>query len=157
MFLTFNFMSPLRKCFAFTLNSNPSVDVSRPSRPVMIESCTRSESCSAGSPLMNQFSRVAGLERPDVQFTFTVSPIWYLGRPPVIRGPSSGKTEMKIKWYNVGVSVQSKDTGTLSVIVTNDHAVFCSKMIWQLVWKIRFTVRHIISLLLFFKCSNLYI
>lgn len=44
-----------------------------------------------GSPLMYQLSWAAGFERPEVQLTRTVSPIWYRGLPPVILGPSSGR------------------------------------------------------------------
>lgn len=42
------------------------------------------------SPLMNQLRWATGLLRPEVQLILTVSPYWYLGRPPVILGPSSG-------------------------------------------------------------------
>lgn len=45
----------------------------------------------AGSPFMYQASRVAGLDRPDVQLTCTLSPIWYRRRDPVIVGPWSGR------------------------------------------------------------------
>ena len=47
---------------------------------------------------MNQVSWAAGLERPEVQFTLTVSPIWYLGCPPVIRGPSTGSAA-KVNYF----------------------------------------------------------
>lgn len=74
--LTFNFISPRRKCFGFTLNSRPSVEVSKPSRPVIIGSYAFNKFVSTGSPLMNQFKCVIGLERPDVQLTCTKSLIW---------------------------------------------------------------------------------
>lgn len=51
------------------------------------------------SPLMNHCRFAAGLEVPDVQFTFTSSPMWYLGFPPLIRGPSSGSAKIKIENY----------------------------------------------------------
>lgn len=46
-----------------------------------------------GSSLMNQDNSAAGLEGADVQFMRTTSPTWYLERPPVICGPSLGRTE----------------------------------------------------------------
>lgn len=46
---------------------------------------------------MNHCKVAAGLDVPDVQFTFTVSPTWYLGFPPVILGPSFGKAIEKSK------------------------------------------------------------
>ena len=41
----------------------------------------------------------AGFELADVQFTSTVSPRVYLNLPPVMRGPSVGKTAKKIVNY----------------------------------------------------------
>lgn len=56
---------------------------------------------SAGSPLIIQLSWAAGFDLPDVQFTLTVSPTWYLGRPPVIFGPSFGRAEInEIPYYH---------------------------------------------------------
>lgn len=46
-----------------------------------------------GSSLMNQDNSAGGLEGADVQFMWTTSPTWYLERPPVICGPSLGRTE----------------------------------------------------------------
>lgn len=92
---TFNFISPRLKCFCLTRNSNPKTEDSSPSRPVIIEWYGRKNVWSTGSPFMNQLNCAAGFERPDVQFTLTWSPIWYLGRPPVIFGPSSGSTKIK--------------------------------------------------------------
>lgn len=45
------------------------------------------------SPFMNHVSCAAGFDRPDVQFTLTVSPSWYRGLPPLMRGPSAGRAE----------------------------------------------------------------
>lgn len=42
---------------------------------------------------MNQDNSAGGLEGADVQFMWTTSPTWYLERPPVICGPSLGRTE----------------------------------------------------------------
>jgi len=42
---------------------------------------------------MNQAREAAGLDREDVQFTLTMSPVWYLFFSPRISGPSeSGKS-----------------------------------------------------------------
>lgn len=73
--LTFSFISPRKKCEPFTINFKPNVDVSRPSRPLTMGSCSFSICFGAGSPFINQFKCVAGRDRPDVQLTFTVSPI----------------------------------------------------------------------------------
>jgi len=37
---------------------------------------------------MNQAREAAGLDREDVQFTLTMSPVWYLFFSPRISGPS---------------------------------------------------------------------
>lgn len=42
---------------------------------------------------MNQDNSAGGLEGADVQFIWTTSSTWYLERPPVICGPSLGRTE----------------------------------------------------------------
>ena len=47
---------------------------------------------SACSPLMYHLSLAAGFDLLDVQLTSTLSPMWYLGKPPVIMGPSSGRS-----------------------------------------------------------------
>jgi len=47
---------------------------------------------------MNHCNVAAGLDVPEVQLTFTWSPIWYLDLPPVILGPSDGKAENKKKY-----------------------------------------------------------
>lgn len=85
-------MSPFLKWSRCTRNRNPKIVCSSPSRPVLsVLYCLRN-SWFAGIPFINQVSFTAGFERPDVQFTLTFSPIWYLARPPVIFGSVSGKT-----------------------------------------------------------------
>lgn len=74
--LTFNFISPFLKCLCLTLNSSPSIVVSKPSRPVTTVSNGFEKLWSAGSPLMNQVKCAAGFDLPDVQFKRTGSPIW---------------------------------------------------------------------------------
>lgn len=71
-----SFMSPFLKCLGLTANSRPNIEVSRPSRPVTMTSGPRRNFGSAGSPLIYQLSWAAGLDRPEVQFTWTISPIW---------------------------------------------------------------------------------
>lgn len=48
---------------------------------------------------MYQARRVAGLDRPDVQLTWTRSPIWYRRRDPVMVGPWSGNANEKENNY----------------------------------------------------------
>ena len=63
---------------------------------------TKSES--AISPLMYHRNLAAGLERREVQLTSTLSPMWYLGKPPVIMGPSSGRSTEEKKIENTDLS-----------------------------------------------------
>lgn len=48
----------------------------------------------AGSPLMYHVNCIAGCDRPDVQFTCTLSPISYNGRNPDTTGPYSGSAKI---------------------------------------------------------------
>lgn len=91
--VTFNFISPWRKWLWSTRNVRPRVAVSRPSRPEVIILNRRSVPALASSPFIYQSKSTAGFDRPDVQFKFTQSPIWYFARPPVIVGSLSGKSE----------------------------------------------------------------
>lgn len=90
--ITFSFMSPFLKCSCFTLNLKPNIVCSNPSRPVFRVLYCLTYSGPACCPLMNHVNFTAGFDLPDVQFTLTLSLIWYRARPPVILGSVSGNT-----------------------------------------------------------------
>jgi hypothetical protein len=85
-------MSPFLKWSRCTRNRKPRTVCSRPSRPVFNALYGFKYSSGAWFPLINHVSLTAGFDRPDVQLTLTLSPIWYLARPPVILGSISGST-----------------------------------------------------------------
>lgn len=74
---------------------------------------------------MNQVRCVAGLDRPDVQLTFTSSPIWYRGRPPLILGPCSGSTEIfSTKNLNINAIQIQMRTSKLRIFFIYDYFAF---------------------------------
>ena len=73
----------------------------------------------------------AGLERREVQLTSTLSPMWYLGKPPVIMGPSSGRsTEEEKKIENTDLSRGNRvvnPTPFINVPITYFFSFSCLK------------------------------
>ena len=67
------------------------MEVSKPRSSKATGKCL-TRSGSACSPFMYHFNFAAGLLFLEVQLTSTLSPMWYLGKPPVMTGPSSGKS-----------------------------------------------------------------
>ena len=118
--ITFIFISPLSKCGPVTSNSRPKIVVIKPSRPLTIGSYRRRYSGSASSPLMYQASATGGFDRPDVQFTWTKSPIWYRGLPPVILGPSSGSAA-KMKTF---LCYQKTKFNLIIIIIINNMKLY---------------------------------
>ena len=74
----------------YTLKESPRLEVKRPFLFVGLYSLM----CigSAFSPLMYHASCAAGIELWETHVTLTLSPILYLGWPPIISGPWSGKS-----------------------------------------------------------------
>lgn len=118
--LTFNFKSPFRKCLCRAVNSNPSLVSTRP-RAFTIGSYSRRYAELAASPLMNQVNLVGGCEKPpEVQFTRTGSPSWYLGRPPLIFGPSAGSAVLS---YNERGEVKRRNKATKPIKLSGTKAL----------------------------------
>lgn len=121
---TFSLRSPFLKCFGLTLKSSARLVVSSPSSCF---SCVAGSSAGggAGSPLMYQARRVAGRDRPDEQFTWTRSPIWYRRRDPVIVGPWSGSARDKITFQFILVTIRCYQNKIIDNFLVDFIFPFC--------------------------------
>lgn len=130
---TFSFMSPCLKCSCLTLNLNPNIVCSKPSRPVFKLLYCLTNSRGACWPLMNHVNFTAGFDLPDVQLMLTLSLIWYRARPPVILGSVSGNTEMSDKMS------ETENYSTQSELEVFNYCTYFSdnkrKRIWFDAWK----------------------
>lgn len=69
---------------------------------------------------MNHVKLTAGFDRPDVQLTWTLSPIWYFARPPLIFGSVSGRTA------DIGREIRrgrKKTSETENIIKRNENSI----------------------------------